>query len=618
MKNKLNLFFFLSAGAALIAFDIYKASTAYITIDECWSYADFVPQTFWEIISYSKTTAANNHILNTLLMKFFVWLGGNSELLLRMPNILGHILYLFISYRLLNRYIPTLFIPCFLLLNLNPFLLDFFSLARGYGLAISLMLAGMYHYCRYIETPKNKHYAMALLFTGMAVLANFIMLTVFLSIIFIHATFCFLNEKKNISIKTLWHNHKITLLMTGIFFAGLFKPLHTLLNNHLIVIGNNNGFWADTVTSLIHCSSYFQPYEKALTIIFNIFIALFSVISVAGIVLSFINYSKLKTINKIFLFMSLLLFLVIAGHSIQHSLFNVPFVVTRVALFFYPLFICVVCFSGVSTGSNLVSYIGKAAIVMVSACFTFHTCYSLTPNWYYEWRDVSLLSPPKTLFDIIQNAEKDEQPISVGASWFYEPALNYYRKTLLLEDRIKKIDSRYLTYKNDFFVATEEDKRKLPAEEIRLLEHEKTRNSYLLKHVKRAAPSSFISIKAANNKYVCADWEYETNLVASKNDVGLWETFIFYGLGNNRCHLRSFEYFFLSAELHDACQLTANRSQAQNWETFTIIQLDSSFVAFKADNGKYWTLNTSDLRIYAKADTIGPQERFIIEASTEL
>ena len=144
--KKIYFAFFLLVSLLLISFDLYKASHASFTCDESFTYLNYVHMSVLQIISYHNPFP-NNHILNSLLMKLSESFFGSSELALRLPNILAHILFLVITYKLLSRYCPKNGIFFFILVNANPFMIDFFSLARGYGLALGLMSAGIYFYC---------------------------------------------------------------------------------------------------------------------------------------------------------------------------------------------------------------------------------------------------------------------------------------------------------------------------------------------------------------------------------------------------------------------------------------------------------------------------------------
>src|ERR1039457_5614163 len=87
---------------------------------------------------------ANNHVLNTLLVRISTARFHLTELSLRLPSLLAGVLYLWVVFRMARRLFGDG--PAFLavvgLLTLNPIVVDALSEARGYGMALaSWMLA---------------------------------------------------------------------------------------------------------------------------------------------------------------------------------------------------------------------------------------------------------------------------------------------------------------------------------------------------------------------------------------------------------------------------------------------------------------------------------------------
>lgn len=114
-----------------------------------------------------------------------------------------------------------------------------------------------------------------------------------------------------------------------------------------------------------------------------------------------------------------------------------------------------------------------------------------------------------------------------------------------------------------------------------------------------------ISLKAFNGKYVCANESMNQLVLADRDMVcGL----ILYE--KKRCKIYSSDSLFLSADLGRQNQIAASRKIASDWETFTMVELDSNYVAFKAHNGKYWGVDKKSLQLSANSDTIGVQEKF--------
>ena len=119
-------------------FIFYKAFITEITVDEAYSFLNY---------SYVENVLnigiANNHLLNSYLVTLFQNF-GYSEIFLRLPNVIFGWIYiaLVINVSLKSKnYLLSLF-----LLILNPYVIDFFSISRGYGISTSLIFLSIYSY----------------------------------------------------------------------------------------------------------------------------------------------------------------------------------------------------------------------------------------------------------------------------------------------------------------------------------------------------------------------------------------------------------------------------------------------------------------------------------------
>src|SRR5680860_1024904 len=172
--------FYLLIALLSIAYVVIRAYVVGVTYDEAWTINGFVPQEFEEIFN-NIYPDANNHIFNTLLIKLLFLFDNDSLFLARLPNILAFGLYVFYAYKLSYKYLSQFIgIGCFLLLLLNPFVLDFFGLARGYGLALGFEMAALYFTIQYFNAAKMKYSLFALVSAALAVLCNFTFLNFYL------------------------------------------------------------------------------------------------------------------------------------------------------------------------------------------------------------------------------------------------------------------------------------------------------------------------------------------------------------------------------------------------------------------------------------------------------
>ncbi len=186
----------VAACAFFFVFVSARALRVPFTYDEAASYIRYIDTTVPSVfdtnaLSIFNFEVATNHFLNTVLTKLVHIVGGASELVLRMPNLLGYALYLGFAVLILRRVTsPLIAFGGFLLSNLNPYLLDFFALSRGYGLSLGLMTASLFFLLQFLETSSAGRLdaidlSRALTFACAAIMANFALLNVYLSMLVI-------------------------------------------------------------------------------------------------------------------------------------------------------------------------------------------------------------------------------------------------------------------------------------------------------------------------------------------------------------------------------------------------------------------------------------------------
>jgi hypothetical protein len=128
-----------AAVAVLAAWLVIRASTQSLTHDEALTYNDFVTRSWYGVFT---TYYPNHHILHTVLVKLVTSVFGVSELTLRLPAILGGVLYAICSARLTARLLGrnVWAAVTLALLVLNPYVVDFLVASRGYALALAFFV----------------------------------------------------------------------------------------------------------------------------------------------------------------------------------------------------------------------------------------------------------------------------------------------------------------------------------------------------------------------------------------------------------------------------------------------------------------------------------------------
>jgi len=419
--------------ACTLFYVCYKAAADSFTHDESYTYTRYVYKSFWDIITYNASDVIpNNHILNTLLMKIFEGVFGSSELALRLPNMLAYVAFLFCSLLWLRRFnSPWILVTGFLALHANPFLLDFFALARGYGLSVSFLFISFYFFYNYILFEKKKHLTGAFLFAALAVWSSFILLNYYLALWLVFNILAALKVFKGPElwphkIKRLLAANGIPLLVSAVLGTVIFQSLITISGD---LFGPSNGFWSNTVRTL----AYFSTNTKMGMWVDYLcyFIALILILSVIFFLVDFFKKS-LRSAHSPYIFCFLLMVTSAGMTILQHLVLQVPFLENRTGLFFIALFnINVVCLVYVLRGYRRLHLVGT----LLSGVYALFLVYNLGANgnldshvtWEYDSRTKDMLKALEA--DVHARNGVQQNQVSLGITWLFEPTINFYRQT---------------------------------------------------------------------------------------------------------------------------------------------------------------------------------------------
>ncbi|MBK7295252.1 MAG: hypothetical protein IPI91_00640 [Flavobacteriales bacterium] len=265
----------------MFAFVSYRAWNTSFTHDECYSFMYYPRDSVIDILLY-KEPFTNNHILNSLGMKWSEEVFGNSEFSLRIPNLLALLLF-FIYCILLFRRLPILIaIPGFLLMNSNSFLMEMFSIARGYGLSFGFLMMGIYHLSKAGSKSLSIHIILFHFAGLLASLSNFVLLGTYVSMILTHMIF--LGRAKVIDPAISLRNSFILSLLLGCISASvMYTPIIRMLEFNDLDFGGRTNFFDSTMWTWIF--SWFHPIVISARVTLLIQIAI-TMIILASVVLT--------------------------------------------------------------------------------------------------------------------------------------------------------------------------------------------------------------------------------------------------------------------------------------------------------------------------------------------
>ncbi len=435
----------ITLGILLLSLVVYKAVVTSMTHDESASFIYFNQRNIvFDLFDSTKWNNANNHWLNTIAFQISSRIFGHAEWSIRLFNILAFVLYLWTSYKLSNLMkTKSANLLTFLLLVGNPYFLDFFSVARGYGVSMSFSLFSFYHFLQFYSGLRIKH-----LITGLLVLL-LSTLSLFSSVIF------FPVYLGSIFFLLIWIKKiPLTRLITPLLIASgfglitavlIWVPFHRLSSNAEFKWG------AKTLYECFQSLAFHCNYSNKLIPNYHFVLAfcVFVTILLLGLNLKDFfskNLSKPHLVKApaLIAFLLLILTMVFTKYAL-----GTYYPVDRKTIIFIPLIALVVgsLFDHHSQVKNVTSY-------LLSAAITIHLALVFRPNTIREWwydRDTKS-------FALLINQDSEGRNSSVGCHWMFHPTLSFYSQTQFTNLKIEPYSKRIKTEDtHDYFVCFDAD-----------------------------------------------------------------------------------------------------------------------------------------------------------------
>ncbi len=394
----------------LFCYLVSRAALCGITYDEAWTLTSFVPSSFQDILTFENCDA-NNHLLNTLSIKLLYSILPDTLFVARLPSLVGGLLYLLYAGRLSQRYSPVSSLMCFTLISLNPFVLEFFSLARGYGLGLGMLVAGLYHGLLFSEQRSNKQLFLSQLFLSVAITAALSYLHLYLAAQVLLFISLLRGERKKLL--------SGLLIQAGIAMAAgllLYGPIQKLRANDNLYYGGHTGIYEDSLLSL---SSYFSggpPAGSEVRIFLNTFLILLFFL--------FVNILRRREKKPVgLLFFLILLGLSFFSISAQYHLMNTLYVTDRTALFLYPLLILFL--AELVECLRLIAW-QRFLSALLTTCFLLNFLINAnvykTSTWFFDAHSEAVIR--------YLSERENTQSANLQCSWPMSKSLAYYRDRL--------------------------------------------------------------------------------------------------------------------------------------------------------------------------------------------
>jgi hypothetical protein len=406
------LFWFLVIILATLA--TYKAITVGFTHDESYSYLHFPNDTFIDIISL-KHSFSNNHLLNTLLMKYSEMLFGNEEWALRLPNLLAFFGFASAIWCISRKWPITIAVSFLVLSCCNIALFGFFSMARGYGLSWAFMMWSFYYALNWRQMPTWRNSLGFHVFALLSVMSHFTTASYYASagvVLFGWSFFSKENSKEHLV-------RLVAPVLISIVF--LYEPLRRVTGHNQFTVGAKDSVLQTIYNQVFHLADPHQLNDTLYTV---------GVLLLLGIVLLPIVLRSLNIISNRFddaRFSGQIILTIYVVLTILHVAMEADYPTERMALFLLPLFVAHVHFIllGLYQKGKTKFYDSLISIfsVAVVSNFLFYYNPSNLRGWEFE------VDIERSLNSLRKEVEVDNssKQISLGVNWIFEPACNYYR-----------------------------------------------------------------------------------------------------------------------------------------------------------------------------------------------
>ena len=381
---------------------------------------------------------ANNHWLNTTLSYVSFKILGSSEFALRLPNVLAFLVYGYFCYKLVVENSKHLFASLISIafFILNPVILEFFSLSRGYGLAIAFCCGCFYYFSvsLHLERESNASIIKGIICSILTIYANYAFV---IPVIAVHFAYIIMRWRS----KRLKCNNKffvVALTAEVLLLLPALNNIVTLQDKLQLYFGGVKGFIYDTYYTVFNLSFKYEfvSHQKTIFILFTC----------AAIFLGVMLRSKDGMPNLYFVILILTISCLLT--VLLHYAIGIKFPKGRAALYWINIlglfiYYFLVAISEKNFAASLIFhlfFLGYSVLLLIGLSGEINLRYS------NHWKgDADIRSMLNILKSETGSAQK---PCNLMVSSYFEPAINYYRISKNLEwlepvSRNIKNDVRY-------------------------------------------------------------------------------------------------------------------------------------------------------------------------------
>jgi len=403
------------ASAAVFCYLLARACIQSVTIDEADSFLTFATGPPWAVWYPS----AANHLLNTLLERLSWTIFGFNQVSMRLPALLGAVIYLIAAISICERFTGAFFrLAVFVCLVLNPFVLDYLVAARGYSLAVGFLLAAIALFWRILDQKHSLQWvALCSILLALSVAANF---SFAIADLMVGATL----------LTAVAFSQRRQAALAGIYGILPGAAVVLFLCSSLLLHSRGSEFYYGArslheMWNSLRDAAFPAPNPE---IVNELLYPMWSWIRIplcaAAVVLLGVQIAALLVRRQasalIAITLSCAAILTVALHWLAFHKIGLPLPKARTGLFFAPLLTLILAAGTNSFQRNRWRAHGTVVLTLCAAYFL--TC--LRFHYFQEWR---FNEDTKQVFWVARDIERRCGIHDFATEWHYVAALNFYR-----------------------------------------------------------------------------------------------------------------------------------------------------------------------------------------------
>lgn len=401
--------FWIALSLPAIVYVVYRAMVLDFNYDECWTFLGYAQASIYDVL-VNTYPAANNHVLHSLLMKLSAKLFGDAPFALRIPVVLAFFAYILVVIKMVLE-TPKLFrLPVFLGLIYQPYLLDYFSMARGYGIALAALLFAVFVLFRFTSSAKSIDLWKG---SGALIIASWSNFAFLLPSVAWWGIAALIVFKLELPWQSFFKSFLSFIATALVLFTA---PIMQLIEANELYYGANH-FFTGTLQSVLARIVYQIDIGFLPTMGFSMLLLVLLLITIH-------SWLKSKKPDLAIIGFSILI-LSFVGNIIQRQLTGAPYLIDRTALFSIPLLFLAVplLYNNLHPALSKVFNVALTALILMNMWQAFNGSYFLDFKPYADTENAM-----RKIKALTGDARAGE--VVIGKSTYMNATINYYKEYL--------------------------------------------------------------------------------------------------------------------------------------------------------------------------------------------